>query len=155
MTVVRIFTPENRLASILHSREAPTGAELVTAAESRVDDLRGVILSYVAAKQKEIAAYAALGDDVLFAECRTLGDTALNVAEVAGAAGLEAVGEIARGISAMIDSLKTCGIWHTAALRLHINALGLIDQVSGADPAAGALVLKRLQAMREAIGIVE
>jgi hypothetical protein len=153
--VARIYLPENRLKKILLSQDAPTAGELVAAAEGRVAGLEGRIRAYVAEKQKEIAAFATKADDILFAECRALGDAALNVAEVAGAAGLDDVGEVSRGISAMVDSLVTSGVWHTDALRLHIDALALLDQGAEADEAKNALVLQRLRIMREAIGIPE
>lgn len=155
MIVARIFTPENRLANILHSADAPTGAELVAAAEGRLANLQDRIRDYVAEKHKEIVAYAALGDDILFAECGALGEAALGVAEVAGAAGLVTVGEIARGISAMVDSLFSSGVWHTDALRLHIDALALVDPHASDGAPDSDRILKRLRTMREAVGILE
>lgn len=155
MAVVRIFTPENRLAKILESVEAPTGRELVAEAEACVADLRDSIVAHVADRLSEIATYAAMGDDLLFGGRRALGAAALDVAEVAGAAGLETVGEIARGISAMIDSHFTSGVWRIDALRVHLGALALVNQRAGEDLAEGALVLKHLHTMREAIGVAE
>jgi hypothetical protein len=155
MGAARIFTPENRLAKILLTLDAPDADDLVMEAEARVGRLSDGIRAYVASKLDEIMGYATQGEDVLFAECRTLGAAALNVAEVAGAARLETVGDIARGISAMVDNLITSGVWHTEALRLHLKALVLVNQGDGGRTPANQQILARLRSMREAIGIVE
>lgn len=155
MTTARIFTPENRLASILRSLDGPTAGELIADAEGRVEQLGTAIRAYVADKLDEILGFATQGEDVLFAECRTLGDTAMNVAEVAGAAGMDALGEAARGISAMIDSLVTNGVWHSDALKLHLDALALINLSDGRMTEPNRVILARLRGMREAVGVRE
>lgn len=155
MTAARIFTPENRLAHILQTIDAPTAAELVADADGRVDKLGEAIRAYVAAKLEEIMGFAEQGEDVLFAECRTLADASLNVAEVAGAAGLEALGEVSRGISAMVESLITSGVWHSDALKLHLDALALMNQAGGRMTEENKTILARLRGMREAIGVTD
>jgi hypothetical protein len=155
MSAARIFTPENRLAKILLTLDAPNADDLVTEAEVRVGRMSEAIRGYVASKLEEVMRYATQGEDVLFAECRTLGAAALNVAEVAGAARLETIGEIARGISAMVDNLITSGIWHTDALRLHLDTLALVNQGDGGRTPANDQILARLRNMREAVGIME
>lgn len=155
MTVARIFSPENRLAKILENLDAPPTAELISEAEGRVALLGDAIRSYVAEKLQEILHFSNQGEEVLFAECRTLGDAALNVAEVAGAAGQEAIGEIARGVSAMVDSLITSGVWHSDALKLHLDALALVNQAGGKTTPDTELILARLRGMRQAIGVAE
>lgn len=155
MTIARIFTPENRLADVLQSLEGPTAEELIADAESRVSALGEAIRAYVAEKLEEIRVFAERGEEELFAECRTLGGAALDVAEVAGAAGMEAVGEVARGISAMVDNLVTSGVWHTDALRLHLDALALVNRGGGGLDDESEVILRRLRGMREAVGVVE
>jgi hypothetical protein len=155
MSVARIFTPENRLAKIVQSLDGPQAHELIADADERVGLLGEAIRSYVAGKIDEIMHYASQGEDVLFAECRTLGEAAMNVAEVAGAARLETIGDIARGISAMIDNLITSGVWHTDALRVHLNTLALVNQRDGGRTPENDLILANLRSMREAIGVVE
>jgi len=95
------------------------------------------------------------GEEVLFAECRTLSDAALNVAEVAGAAGMDALGEVARGISAMVESLTTSGVWHSDALKLHLDALALINQAGGRMTEENKVILARLRGMRATVGVTE
>lgn len=155
MTVARIFTPENRLAKILGSLEGPTSSELIAEADNRVAALNTAIRAYVGEKLREIMDYATQGDEVLFAECQALSEASLNVAEVAGAAGLGAIGEIARGINAMIDNLVTSGVWHTDALRLHLDSLALVSRDGGGMTPENETILQRLRGMREAVGVVE
>jgi hypothetical protein len=155
MSTARVFTPENRLAKILESLNGPTAGELVADAEKRIDELHDAIREYVREKLATISAYAEQGEDVLFAECRALADASLEVAEVAGAAGLEAVGEVARGISAMVDSLATSGVWHSDALKLHLSALTLVTQEGGHMSKENAVILDRLRGMRAAVGVAE
>lgn len=155
MTAARIFTPENRLAKILDSLDGPTAAELVMEAEGRVAQLSEAIHLYVEEKLKQILAFAEEGEEVLFAECQTLSSAALNVAEVAGAADMEAIGEVARGISAMVDGLVTSGVWHSDALKLHLDALALVNQAGGRLTDENKVILARLRGMREAVGVAE
>lgn len=150
----RKFKPQNRLANVLNGG-GMTAEELIRAAEARVTALQPTVQNYVAERLKLILRFATVSDDVLFSECQDLGREAMAVAEVAGAGGMETVGEIARGISAMIDSLKTNGVWHTEALRVHLNALLLVSQSRSADPSEGQLILQRLQQMRTALEISE
>ena len=150
----RVFTPENRLAKVLASLEGQTAAQLVDAAQLRVTRLEGVIRDYVGEKLAHLLGYARMGEEALFAESRELGAHANDIADVASAGGLHAVGEVARGISAMIDSLVRHGVWHTDALRLHLDALALLNHSDG-DATDGDLILSRLRSMRSAIGGVE
>lgn len=155
MTVARIFTPENRLAQILDNLDAPTAAELVAEAEGRASKLSVAIRAYVEEKLADIMAFATQGEEVLFAECQTLSTAALNVAEVAGAAEMEAIGEVARGISAMVEGLVTGGVWHSDALKLHLDALALVTQAGGRLTDENKVILARLRGMREAVGVAE
>lgn len=154
MAAPRIFTPENRLAKILQTLDGCTRSELIAEAEARVAALRGPIRAFVAEKLQEVLAFCSYSEDLLFAECRTLGDLTLDIAEVAGAGGMEAIGEVARGISAMVDSLLSDGVWHTDALRLHLDALVLLGQ-EGRSAAEDDVILERLRRMRRAIKVVE
>jgi hypothetical protein len=154
MIAAHVFTPENRLAKVLASLEGRSKQELVHSAEARAARLQGAIRTYVGEKLERLMAYSAMREEELFAESRELGAHALDVAEVAGAGGLHAVGEIARGITAMIDNLVRRGIWHTDALRLHLDTLALINLRAGASP-YDDIVLSRLRSMRSAIGVVE
>ena len=148
---VKIYKPENRLAKTMPRPGAPTKGELTKAAETRVETLKPPIRSFVEAKVRTIVGQTTASDDQLFSECRALGDQARDVAEVAGAAGMEAIGEVCLGISAMVDGWTRQGIWRVDALRVHLHALTLVNQSTSEDNTKS--VLERLKLMRRSIGI--
>lgn len=151
----RVVSLPNPLASAVDAATGDTTRELVADAVARVSALSPVIRRYVSLRLQEILALSGASDEILFAESRRLGDAALAVAETAGAAGLQTVGEIARGISAMVDNLLTRGAWHSDALRLHIQALSLASQAADGDSPEDRLMLDRLHAMRKVLDVVE
>jgi len=155
MSDVHIFTPENRLGKILNSLGGATPGEMVAEAEKRVEALTDTIQTFVAAKVQLILAYGDHSDEELFAECGTLADAAVQVAEVAAAAKLGAVGEITRGIANIVDELLTLGVWHGEALRVHIRALQLVTQTQGRSAIDNGAVADRLREMRISIGLSE
>ena len=154
MTAVRIFNPPNRLAKIVEGHDGVAFNDLVTASEGRIEDLQDDIREYVREEVKRIVGIYAHGEEIMFARCKELGDAAMNVADVAGAAKLCDLGEVAGGIRAMIDSLFGKGVWHTDALEAHITSLILFNAESPSKEEADK-VLSRLSKMRAAVGVVE
>ncbi|MBL8772013.1 MAG: hypothetical protein JNK30_11590 [Phenylobacterium sp.] len=154
MGEVRIIEVENRLAKILSGLGGASTNELVRDADQNVEDMGDQIREFVKENLAPLLTYAGKGEDVLFAESRTIGKHARNIAEVAGAAGMEGIGEVARGISCMIDNLGSSGLWHTDALKLHLDSLLLLTS-SGVPRGEQALILNRLLTMRQRIGVVE
>lgn len=155
MSVVRIFTPPNPMAAMVGGPEDPTVASLARDAEARVAQMRAGLRQFVRDQHRTIARLTAEPEEMVFAEARAVGDAALAICEVAGAAGMEPAGEAARGVYAMVQALVTRGIWHSEALQLHIGALALFN---GEDPPPSAdcgQILKRLKAMRDWIGVPE
>jgi hypothetical protein len=152
---LRIIKAENRLAKIIGQLGGVSSGELVRDADGKVQDLSGEIRAFVQENLTPLLGYVGKSEDVLFADSRKLGGYARNIAEVAGAAGMEGVGEIARGISSMIDNLSASWLWHSDALKLHLDSLALMNQGAALDRDAQALVLNRLQTMRQAVGVVE
>ena len=153
--MTQIFTPENRLTRILSNTTGETPSRLISDADALVEALGDTLRAYVGEKLEVIAAYAAADEDRLFAESRSLGDAARGVAEIAGAAGMETTGEIARGICGMIENLVTNGVWHTEALKVHINALKLVNQRAVGRDAGNEAILGRLSALRAAVGVLD
>jgi hypothetical protein len=153
MAYPRIFTPENRLASILGGAGGQSADELTRNAEERLATLKESITDYVAGKLATIKRIASEPEEIIFAECQVMGDAALAICEVAAVAGQAALGDVARGISAMVGALISDGVWHTEALMLHIEALAMIAGDSPPSPAQTAKILARLEAMREWIGV--
>ena len=64
------------------------------------------------------------------------------------------IGEIARGLDAMVQSAAHGGVWRADAVRLHIQSLGMVDQTRP-DRTGEATILENLRALRRAIGTVE
>lgn len=94
------------------------------------------------------------GEDALFGECRALARHAAGVAELATAADLTAMADVANGIQETVDSLMALGLWHVVALKLHLDALRAFNSpaVTAADEAA---ILERLRNLRADIGVGE
>jgi hypothetical protein len=155
MAKPRVFTPENRLAKSFGTTAGASAPELIAAAQVRVTAMGPALRAHVSEKLETIMRYAPEGDDVLLAESHHLGAAALSIAEVAGAAGLETVGEVARGISAMVENFAACGVCHTDALRLHVQALSLASQSPDDASEENRLMLERLRTMRKVLDVAE
>ena len=155
MSVVKIFQPRNPLASDIVDATAPTIDALVRDAERRVETLKPSIRAYVSEMRANVAKLAAQSEEMLFADCKEIGAAALNICDVAGAAGQEATGEAARGIHAMVDALVNGGVWHTDALRLHLDALRLLNTDPPPPKAEADRILADLKAMRDWVGVAE
>jgi hypothetical protein len=153
MREARIYSVRNRLYEATRSMDGPTVESLVSDADEQVLRLADSITAFVASKVAILTAYADQPEEALFAGCKAIGEPAMNIAEVAEAAGLEAVGKISRGICVMLDGLGNSGIWHTDALRLHLHALTLL-QVQSREP-AGLKVVEELRSLRCSLGFPE
>ena len=154
MSAVRIFKPHNPLSKIIDPCDGAKAEYLIASARTRVAALDSEIRGYVARMLDKIAAYATVDDDSLFAARAAVGATALNIADVAGAIGMETIGEIARGLDAMVQSAAHGGVWRPDAVRLHIQSLGMVDQTRP-DRTGEATILENLRALRLAAGAGE
>lgn len=151
----RIILPHNPLASAVDSFAGVHVSQLIREADKRVEALTPRLREFVTAKLGDLLRLAGASDDALYAESRTISDAALEVAEVAGAAGMTTIGEIARGISALVDNLLGKGAWHGDALRLHLQAMSLANQAAKDALPEDKLMLERLQMMRKVLGVSE
>jgi hypothetical protein len=52
----------------------------------------------------------------------------------------------------MIDALSKRGVWHTEALRVHVDALLALSSEAGADAAQRQVIARALLKMRTAVG---
>lgn len=152
MSIVRIFTPENRLSDIIGGPDDPTAASLIRDAETNVWSLRDQIREHVAEQHAILARRAKGSEEEIFADCHAIAAAARSISDVAGAADMETVGEAARGIFALINALGCKGIWHTDALKLHIDALALFNSDTPPSRSDSIQILKKLKAMREWVG---
>lgn len=155
MQPVRIFTPENRLAQVLRPEDGATAASLIAEADARVAALADSIRAFVADRIALIGPYADRSDDELLAGCRDIGGSAMNIAEVAEAAGLDTVGAVARGVCLMHDGLINLGVWHTEALRIHLRALRLVGGPDGPTDEEGRRIVDDLLVLRQSLGLPE
>jgi len=155
MTKVRIFNPPNGLAKILEGGEGVHFDELVAGSEGRIGEMKDVLQDYVRDQARRVVWFGSLEEEIIFARCGELSQAAMNIADVAGAAELEQLGEVAHGIRAMIDSLYCKGVWHTDALEAHITSLALLNSEPPPSVKEGDAILKRLARVRAAIGVVE
>lgn len=153
MARVRYITPENRLARTLGGEGARFVEDMVQDAKGRVAALAPEIASFVAAEVRLILELGMQSEELVFADCREIADAALRVAEVAGAADRHAIGDAARGIRAMIEGLFRGGIWHSDALKLHVDALSLLSNGPRQSDEEEARILERLKRMRARIGV--
>ena len=155
MPVAEIFMPENRLGAIIGDAADPTTSRLARAAELRVDTLKAGLLLHVASHMQIIRRLARQSDDVALLDCGELGEAAQAICEVAGAAGLYALGEAARGVFIMVAAQGVQGLWRPEALKAHLNAMVMIDGEPDPDHMSGrhATILEELLALRTKIGI--
>lgn len=151
MSTACVYTPENRLAKILQNRQAPAAHELISDADARVVNLAVSIREFVGRRVEALSLFGGAPEDELFAEARTIGQYALDIAEVAAAAGLNDIGDIARGMKAMVDGLVRDGIWHSDALRLHIHSLMLASRPAGGEKD----MVEHLFVLRQALHVTE
>ena len=153
MSEARVYAIRNRISQALLSKDGPTVDSLVSDADARVALLADRIGAFVAGKVAVLAAYAEQPEEALFGGCQAIGEPAMNIAEVAEAAGMDAVGGVARGICVMLDGLIGQGIWHTDALRLHLRALTLVH--GEASQAAGLTMVEELRSLRFSLGFTD
>ncbi|MET0546725.1 MAG: hypothetical protein ABWZ40_10470 [Caulobacterales bacterium] len=155
MPIIRIFTPENRLARILKDAGGLTVDELVAAAETRVSALQSRLAAAVDEDLAKILAIGRQHEAAIFADGKALGDAALAVAELAGAIDCPEIGEIARGIRIMVEGLVDHGVWHSGALGAHLEALALLSQHEGEENVDFTPLLLNLRAVRLKIGLAD
>ena len=154
MQTVRIFTPENRLARALRT-DGPRAESLIADADARVAALADSIRAFVGDRIALIAPYADRPEDDLFAGCRDIGGPAMDIAEVAEAAGLDDIGAVARGVCVMLDGLATHGVWHTEALCVHLRTLRLIADPDGPTGEEAGRIVDDLLTLRRSLNLPE
>lgn len=154
MNPARVYAVRNRISEAL-SRNGPTADRLVSDADARVAVLADRIEVFVAGKVALLTPWADQPEEALFGGCQAIGEPAMCIAEVAEAAGKDAVGAIARGICVMVEGLVSRGIWHTDALRIHLRALTLVQGQPGQPKSANLAIVEELRSLRSSLGLTE
>lgn len=142
------------LSAELHPTDA-TAATLVAAAEARTSRLDNSVRAFVEARVGVIMGAAEGDDHSVAARREELGAAALDIAEVAGAAGQATLGEVARGFSVLAIRAAEDGSWAAGLVREHLNALKTVRERSGQDPFDTDILLARLRAQRIRAGLPE
>ena len=155
MAVVQITNPPNPLAQILEGSDGVSFDEMVAASAAGIETLLPSIREFVRARIIELTKIFEEGEESMFGRSAEIGALAMNIAEVAGAARLPSLGEVARGICAMVDSLLSAGVWHSEALNLHITSLTLLNAGIPLPPDEIKKMLNQLREMRRAVGVLE
>ena len=148
-----VFTPENRLRTVLDDPAAPTAAELVAAAQRRVGELKPRLRAAVMRHREELARLADRPEAEILAQGEALSAAALGICEVAAACDLPDVGEAARGLYAVIRALRLDGVWRTDALNAHVHALLLLTDEPAPAGAQARAILDRLAGVRAFVGV--
>ncbi len=141
------FVPRNRLAPILSSPGRKTFLELVAEAEKAVEEIAPVLTESLDSDVRALGRLCRQDESEIFGQGREIGRLALRIVESARLAGRPDLAEAANGVWEMIDALTERGVWHTDALRVHADALGVLS--AGGD---GSSVTRDLLRLREAIG---
>jgi hypothetical protein len=155
MPPATLYTPRNRLAKVVGGAGDPTLAILTARAETHVRSVTGDIRAFVLQSVSRLTALANRPEAEVVADRQAIGDLALAICEVAGAAGLASIGDVARGIRAMTDAWASPEAWHADAFRLHIDSLALLSAGTGEAETAAESVLLRLRHMRGWLGVPE
>ena len=144
------FTPRNRLSAILSGSGLRPFAEHVASAEEAVQAVAPVLIGRLEDDVRALAGLCRQEEDAVFGQCREIGLLALTIVESARLAGRPGLALAAKGVWEMVDALTERGVWHTDALRLHADALGML--MAAEDGPEGLVVAKELARMREALG---
>jgi hypothetical protein len=151
----QIMQPASRLAGVVDNDRGVLTGDLAAHADARVALLADNIRRYVRDLLAGLLPHSNSTDAVILYQLPSIGQAASDIADVAGAARLRIIGEICRGIGAMVATHQTTGACHIGALRLHLSTLRLIDFDHGDRMAGGDALLDQLRAMRAAIGTIE
>ena len=154
MTGSRIYPVPNFLAAAL-SKDGPTTGSLLSDANARVAGLAADIALFVADRVALLAAWTDQPEDGLFAGRQSVAGPAAAIAEVAEAAGMEAVGSVARGICVLLDDAADRSAWHADALRVHLRALVLVHSQSREPESDWLRITGELRSLRASLGFTE
>lgn len=145
------FVPRNRLASILTGPGGKPFAEHVECAREAVQEITPALVGSIEGDVRTLIRLCRQEEAELFGHCREIGWLALKVVETARLGGRPALAEAAKGVWEMIDALSMRGVWHTEALRLHVDALNALTPAA-ANGEAGQAMADALLRLRERLG---
>lgn len=154
MSETRIYPVPNSLEVAL-SGDGPTAGSLLADADARVARLADDIALLVADRVALLATWADQPDDALFAGRQSIAGPASAILEVAEAAGMDAVGSIARGVCVLLEDAADGPAWRPETLRVHLRALVFV-QAQDRTPGTDCLrIAEELHMLRTSLGFRE
>ena len=145
------FVPRNRMARILSGLDRKSFADHVAGAESALAEIAPAVAESIEGDVQTLIGLCRRDEAEIFGQCRDIGRLALTIVESARLAGRPALAEAAQGMWEMIDALSARGVWHTEALRLHVDALTALVPAAANGP-EGLAMTHELLRMRERLG---
>jgi hypothetical protein len=149
------FVPRNRLSKILTSLHRQAFAEHVAAAEREVERIAPILGESIESDVQALIRLCRQDEADIFAQSREIGWLALKIVESARLANRPELADAAEGVWEMISALSTRGVWHTEALRIHVEALLALTSAAGTDPSQRQAIARELVRMRAAVGAKE
>lgn len=146
------FVPRNRLSKILSSLDRKAFAEHVAAAEQQVQRVTPILGESIEDDVLALIRLCRQNEADIFAQSREIGWLALKVVESARLANQPQLAETAEGVWEMIEALSTRGVWHTEALRIHVEALLALTSDPALDEPHRRVIAHELLRMRAAVG---
>jgi hypothetical protein len=147
------FVPRNRLAKILSAMDRKAFSEHVANAEREVERVAPSLGESLDEDVRGLIRLCRQPEAEIFAQCREIGWLALRIVEGARLAGRSQLAEAARGVWEMVEALSERGVWHTDALRLHVDAMQALISTTPIDAEGLAAIERELLKMRAAIGV--
>ncbi|MFY7852416.1 MAG: hypothetical protein ACOVQ6_11590 [Brevundimonas sp.] len=146
------FIPRNRLSKILAALNRKAFAEHVQNAEREVERLAPILGESIEGDVQALIFLCRQDETEIFANSFEIGWLALKIIESARIAQRPELANAAEGVWEMIDALSKRGVWHTEALRVHVEALLALSSEAGADAAQRQVIARALLKMRTAVG---
>lgn len=146
-----VFVPRNRLSRILTSVDRTSFTDHVGRAEMAVQALAPLQKALLSDAVQRLACLCREEETTVFEGCGEIGRLALEIVEAARLAGRADVAEVAEGVWDLIHALSLRGAWHTGALRVHADALVVLESLPGEAP-DHRRVIEELARMRTRIG---
>lgn len=144
MSVIRRFSPVNRLAALIHAPGGLKTGEAVEAAERNLESVRGEAMARLDAVIAELETLAAGGGA---ADIERMYSLSNEIVGVAGVFGYGPMGDAAYSLCELLDHLRTQGGWSAEGVAVHLQTLRLLRSAGGpgADPKACAAILEGLR----------
>jgi hypothetical protein len=146
------FVPRNRLSKILSGMDRKAFAELVQNAEHEVQLIAPKLGESIGGDVQALIRLCRQDEANIFGQSREIGWLALRIVESARLADRPELAEAAEGVWEMIEALSARGVWHTDALKLHVEALQVLSGDENVTLDRRETITQALRTMRQTIG---